>query len=104
MNIAPSALLILNLLLQSFDCTASYFLLSRSAHEANPLVETAIESWGLVLGLALLKVFSCILLFLLYSIRLYREPLTVGALSFTSAVYSYLSVFLVLRWVKMLID
>lgn len=28
--------------------------------------------------------FSCVLLFLLYSIRLYREPLTVGALSFTA--------------------
>jgi len=33
-NIAPSALLILNLLLQAFDCTASYFVLSHSAHEA----------------------------------------------------------------------
>lgn len=55
MNIAPSALLILNLLLQAFDCTASYFVLSRGAHEANPLVETAIESWGACMGLALLE-------------------------------------------------
>ena len=56
------------------------------------------------MGLALLEGLLVYLLFFLYSIRLYREPLTVGALSFTGAVYSYLSVFLVLRWVEMLID
>ena len=99
MYIAPSALLAFNLLLQAFDGTASYFLLSRGAEEANPLIEAAIQFWGLGLGLAFWKLFSCILLFLLFSIRVYREALTVGALSFTAAVYSYLAVVLIWRWV-----
>jgi hypothetical protein len=102
MNVAPSDLLIFNLLLQVFDGTAAYFILSRGADEGNPLVETAIQSWGLVWGLLFWKLFSCILFFLLYSIRVYREPLTVGGLSFTAAVYCYLAVFLVWRWVEAL--
>jgi hypothetical protein len=103
MYIAPSALLAFNLLLQAFDGTASYFLLSRGGHESNPLVETAIQSWGLVWGLLFWKVFSCILLFLLYSIRLYRGPLTVGALSFTAAVYCYLPVVVVWLWIEIIL-
>jgi hypothetical protein len=100
MYIAPSALLAFNLLLQAFDGTASYFILSRGAIEANPLVNDAIEFWGLGWGLLFWKAFSCVLLFLLYSIRVYRESLTVGALTFSAAVYSYLTVFLVWRWVE----
>ena len=103
MNIALRDLLILNLLLQVFDGTASYFILSSGAHESNPLVESAIEFWGLGWGLLFWKFFSCILLFLLYSIRIYRESLSVAALSFSGAVYSCLTVFLVWRWVEVLL-
>jgi uncharacterized protein DUF5658 len=101
MSIGPSALLRFNLLLQAFDGIASYVLLSLGAQEANPLVETAIQSWGLGWGLLFWKLFSCVLLFLLFSIRVYREPLTVGALSFTAAVYCYLPVVLVWLWVEL---
>jgi hypothetical protein len=54
------------------------------------------------MGLALLEglLVSCVLLFLLYSIRVYRESHTAAALSFTAAVYFYLTVFLVWRWVE----
>jgi Domain of unknown function (DUF5658) len=96
-------LLILNLLLQVFDGTASYFILSSGVLESNPLVESAIEFWGLVWGLLFWKLFSCVLLFLLYSIRIYREPLAVAALGFSGAIYSCLTVVLVWRWVEMLL-
>jgi Domain of unknown function (DUF5658) len=103
MNLTPGALLAFNLLLQGFDGTASYLLLSQGAPEANPLIETAVRSWGLGWGLLFWKAFSCILLFLLHSIRLYRESLTVGALSFVAAVYCYLPVVIAWGWAQSLL-
>ena len=100
-NVGPGDLLVFNLLLQAFDGIASYLILSLGVDEANPLVQTAIEFWGLGWGLLFWKVFACILLFLLYSIRLYRRPLTVGALSFTAAVYCYLPGVVVWLWIEM---
>jgi hypothetical protein len=93
--------LILNLLLQAFDGLASYFILSGGADELNPLVNDAIEAWGLVWGLLFWKLFSCVLLFLLYSIRVYRPQLTEGALSFTAVIYSFVTVVLVWRLLEM---
>jgi hypothetical protein len=102
-NIGPWDLLILNLLLQAFDGTASYFILSSGAHESNPLVESAIEFWGLGWALLFWKLFSCELLFVLYWIRAYRERLAVAALSFTAAVYACLTVLLTWRWLEVLL-
>jgi Domain of unknown function (DUF5658) len=94
-------LLILNLLLQAFDGAASYFILSHGADEVNPLINDAIEMWGLGWGLLFWKLFSCVLLFLLYSMSVYRPRLTEGALSFAAVVYSALTVFLVWRLLEM---
>jgi hypothetical protein len=101
MKIGPGDLLIFNLLLQAFDGTASYFFLSLGAEEANPLVESAIESWGLGLGLLFWKLFACILLFVLFSIRVYREALTIGALGLTAAVYSYVPFVVAWLWISL---
>ena len=47
-------LLGINLFLQIFDGTASYFILSRGEAELNPFVSAAIDAWGL-LGVGLLE-------------------------------------------------
>src|SRR5687768_9199139 len=80
-----------------FNGAASYFILSRGADEVNPLLNDAIKLWGLGWGLLFWKLFSCVLLFLMYSIRVYRPRLTEGALTFAAVVYSALTVFLVWR-------
>ena len=88
-------LLGLNLFLQIFDGTASYFILSRGEAELNPIVGAAIDAWGLVWALLYWKVFVCALLVILYSLRRYRPILPLRGLTFVAIVYSVLGLYLV---------
>jgi hypothetical protein len=54
-----------------------------------------------VWGLLFWKLFSCVLLFLLYAIRVYRPLLTEEALGFAAVVYSFVTVVLVWRLLEM---
>jgi hypothetical protein len=84
-----------NLFLQVFDGTATYFILSRGESELNPLVGAAIDAWGLVWALVYWKVFVCVLLVILYSLRRYRPTLPLRGLTFVAIVYSVLGLYLV---------
>lgn len=91
-----------NLLLQVFDGTASYFILSRGEAELNPFVNAAIEAWGLVWALVYWKALVCSLLVVLYSLKHYRPVLPLRCLTFVAMVYSALGFYLVvhlLQWV-----
>jgi hypothetical protein len=87
-------LLGVNLFLQIFDGTASYFILSRGEAELNPFVNAAIDAWGLLWALVYWKVFVCALLVLLYSLRRYQTKLPSHGLTFAAIVYGYLGVYL----------
>jgi hypothetical protein len=82
-------------LLQVFDGSASYFILSRGeAVELNPFVGGAIEAWGLTGGLIYWKVIVCALLVLLYQLARYQPtPPRIG-LTFVAIVYSALGFYL----------
>ena len=88
-------LLSVNLFLQLFDGTASYFILSRGEAELNPFVSAAIDAWGLLWALVYWKVFVCALLIILYSLRRYRPTLPLRGLTFVAIVYSVLGLYLV---------
>jgi hypothetical protein len=96
-----SKLLAINVFIQIFDGTASYFVLSRGEGELNFLVKAAIDSWGLFWALAYWKIFLCALLVLLYSLRRYRTNLPSHGLTFAAVVYGYLGVYLALRWLRL---
>jgi Domain of unknown function (DUF5658) len=96
-----SKLLAINVLLQVFDGTASYFVLSRGEWELAPLIKTAIDGWGLLWVLVCWKIFLCALLVLLYSLRRYRTNLSLHGLTFAAVVYGYLGINLVLRWLRL---
>ena len=81
-----------NLLLQIFDGVFSYHVLSLGVPEANPLVRDAIYSWGEIWGLVYWKLFACVLLALIFTLRHLRQSLTLKALTLTSTVYSCLFV------------
>ena len=91
-----------NLLLQLFDGTATYFILSHGEGKLNPFVSAAIEAWGLVYALVYWKVFVCALLILLYSLRRYQPTLPLRGLTVVAIVYSVLGVHLVLHLIKFL--
>jgi hypothetical protein len=91
------ALLGFNLFLQLFDGTASYFILSAGEGELNPLVAAAIDAWGLLWALVYWKVFVCVLLVVLYSLKRYRPMLPLRSLTFIGIVYSALGFYLVLH-------
>jgi hypothetical protein len=84
--------LILNLLLQALDGLLSYRILSRGVPEANPFVSSTIARWGTVWGLLYWKIFACMLLALLFSLRDRQRGFIVKALALTAAVYAYVSV------------
>ena len=80
----PHQLFLLNLALQLFDGVATLQGLTRW-DEANPLVRAAMDSFGTIEGLLLLKVQACICLLILY--RLPRSTLTAAALGFSAVLY-----------------
>jgi hypothetical protein len=83
--------LLLNLLLQVFDGVLTYQALSDGVPEANPLVNSAISAWGIVLGLLYWKTFACVLLLLMFALRHRRRILIIKAFALTAAVYAYVS-------------
>lgn len=95
MNVTTKRLLTLNLFLQAFDGTVSYFILSQGVLELNPFVRAAIEAWGLLWALVYWKVFVCGLLLILYSLGRFRPTLPLRSLTFTAIVYASLAVYLV---------
>jgi hypothetical protein len=88
-------LLIINLVLQAIDGTASYFFLARGVPELNPFVGAAIESWGLLWALIYWKVLVCALLATVYCIGYFRPMVPLRGLTFTAIVYASLAVYLV---------
>ncbi len=78
---------IFNLLLQLADGILTYQVLLLGIPEGNPLVATTIEQWGEVWGLLYWKVFACVLLSLIFSLRHRRRALTIKAFTLTSTVY-----------------
>lgn len=95
MNVTMKRLLVLNLFLQAFDGTVSYFILSSGVLELNPFVGAAIEAWGLVWALVYWKGLVCGLLLILYSLGYFRATLPLRSLTFTAIVYASLAVYLV---------
>jgi hypothetical protein len=90
-------LLAFNMFLQIFDGTASYFILSRGESELNPLVSATIDSLGLFCALVSWKVFTCMLLVILYWLGRYRPMLPIRGLTFVAIVYTALGFYLVLH-------
>jgi hypothetical protein len=87
-------LLIINLLLQGFDGTVSYFFLARGVPELNPFVGAAIESWGLLWALIYWKVLVCALLIILHLLGRFQPAIPLRGLTFTAIVYTSLAVYL----------
>ena len=79
-----------NLLLQIFDGLFTYHVLTQGVPEANPFIRNAIHTWGEIWGLLYWKVFACVLLVLIFTLRHFRQSLTLKALTLTSTVYSCL--------------
>jgi hypothetical protein len=76
----------INLLLQIFDGVFTYHVLTLGVPEANPLVSESIFAWG-IWGLVYWKVLACALIGLIFTLRHFRQGLTLKALTFTSTVY-----------------
>ena len=84
-------LLGINLSLQVLDGLMTYYGLQVGFQEGNPLVQTAMEFWGVEWGLLLWKVLACSLLGLLYSLR--ESVNIIPGLALTAGAYIVLSLF-----------
>jgi hypothetical protein len=87
-------LLGVNLFLQVFDGSASYFILSRGESELNPFVSAAIDAWGLVWALLYWKLLVCALLTVLYLLGRFQVIVPLRGLTFVAIVYASLAVYL----------
>jgi len=76
-----------NLLLQIFDGLFTYHVLSLGIPEANPLVRSAISTWGTVEGLLYSKLFACSVLGTIFALRHAAQRLALQALTLTSLIY-----------------
>jgi hypothetical protein len=85
-------LLLLNLLLQAADGVVTHYSLSLGAYEANPLVASAMDAWGVLWGLSYYKLLASALVALVYALRRGREALAGKGLTITAAVYFYFQV------------
>jgi Domain of unknown function (DUF5658) len=90
-------LLAFNLLLQVFDGAASYLILSNAEREVNPMVHAAIQAWGVGWALVYWKIFVCILLVALYSLKRFKTKLPLRGLTFAAILYSVLGFYFVLH-------
>jgi len=79
--------LIVNLTLQVFDGVLTYKVMRYGVPEANPLVRSAIETWGVVGGLVFSKAFACALLLLIFALRYRLQALATKAFMLTALVY-----------------
>ena len=97
MHASLGPLLVINLLLQLFDGFASYYILSAGVPEANPLVASAIENWGLSRGVFYSKLLGCILLLIVFMLRHRARKVATQGLKVLTYVYSCLGVLLLLK-------
>src|SRR5689334_6148685 len=79
--------LIVNLTLQVFDGVLTYKVMRYGVPEANPLVRSAIMTWGAVWGLVFSKAFACALLLLIFAMRYRLQALATKAFTLTALVY-----------------
>jgi hypothetical protein len=82
-------LLLLNILLQLFDGIATYAGLQLGIDEGNPLLRSAILTWGVAPGLLVFKAEACALLLIVY--RIAGDELRRPAFSLLAGVYSVCS-------------
>jgi uncharacterized protein DUF5658 len=90
-------LLLVNLLLQLVDGVASYHIIAAGVPEENPVVASAIASWGLVNGLVYCKLLGCALVIVIF---LFRHKVTLVAtqgLTVLAYLYSCLGVMLIMK-------
>lgn len=80
------ALLVLNLLLQAIDGTATYLGLASGFGEGNPVLQRAMTAFGVVPALALFKLEACACLLLVWTLR--RSWLAGPALVLTAVLYA----------------
>jgi hypothetical protein len=81
-------LLALNLFLQVFDGTASYFIVTGGAPELNPLVGSVLNAWGVGWGLLYCKLVCSLVLLALHWLKRFRPTLTLRGLRFIALMYS----------------
>jgi hypothetical protein len=84
--------LVCNLLLQLYDGALTYYLVSLGVPELNPLVNDAIQSWGVVWGLVYWKTLACASIVAIFAVRHRTRALVQGALALTGAVYGCLAI------------
>jgi Domain of unknown function (DUF5658) len=94
-------LLALNLFLQAFDGTASYFIVTGGAPELNPLVGSVINSWGIGWGLLYCKLGCSIVLLTLYWLKRFRPTHTLRGLRFLALTYSAVATALSVELLKL---
>jgi hypothetical protein len=92
--ITSRQLLTLNLVLQAFDGTASYFIIAGGAPELNPLVRAAIDAWGLGCGMLSCKIVCSIFLLLVHSLGRYQPTITSRGLIFSAITYASIAIHL----------
>ncbi len=92
-------LLIVNLLLQLFDGLASYYIISTGVPEANPLVASYIENWGVFGGLLFAKLLGCALVIFVFTLRHKAEIVVAQGLTVLAYLYSCLGVLLTIKLV-----
>jgi hypothetical protein len=95
-------LLALNLFLQAFDGTASYFIVAGGAPELNPLVGSVISSWGIGWGLLYCKLGCSIVLVALHWLERFRPTLTLRGLRFIALMYSAVATVLTVELLQLL--
>ena len=83
-------LFVLNIALQLFDAVATYQGLQVGCKEANPILASAFQSFGVVPALLLFKAKACGLLFFLNRSRAHHRLVT-PALAILAGVYSVFS-------------
>jgi hypothetical protein len=87
-------LLALNMFLQVFDGTTSYFILSRLGAELNPFISAVIEAWGLLSALVYWKAGVCALLVVLCWFGRYQPKILRFGLTSLAIVESALGYYL----------
>jgi|SRR5262245_12579733 len=97
MHATLGQLLIVNLLLQLVDGLASYHIISAGVPEENPMVASAIESWGVMGGLLYSKLLGCALVVLLFFLGHKVHLIAARGLTILAYVYSCLGVLLIIK-------
>ena len=101
MHASLSQLFVVNLLLQLFDGLGSYYILSTGVPEANPVVATAIEQWGLFKGLLFSKLTGCALLIVVFILGHQVRKIAYRGLTMLVYVYSCLVAMMIVKMLQL---